>query len=117
LICIESEKGISCQAVAREPENKKGFDQSQITGASSSYALKYALGCLFCLDDSKDDPDTKDNSKAHQDEFDKAYKKVQSFYSNMTDKDRERAKTAKNQKDIQALNQLIAYYGAINGSK
>lgn len=44
-------------AFAREPEVKKGADPSQITGAASSYARKYALSGLFCIDDNKD-PDT-----------------------------------------------------------
>lgn len=39
---------------AREAETKKGMDDSQITGATSSYARKYALNGLFCLDDTKD---------------------------------------------------------------
>lgn len=42
---------------AREPINKKGMDESQITGTASSYARKYALNALFLLDDTKD-PDT-----------------------------------------------------------
>ncbi len=41
-------------AFAREPESKKGLDESQITGAASSYARKYALNGLFCIDDTKD---------------------------------------------------------------
>lgn len=41
-------------AFAREPEIKKGMDESQITGAASSYARKYALNGLFLLDDTKD---------------------------------------------------------------
>lgn len=39
---------------AREEENKKGMDSSQITGATSSYARKYALNGLLCIDDTKD---------------------------------------------------------------
>lgn len=39
---------------AREAEIKKGMDESQITGAASSYARKYALNGLFCIDDTKD---------------------------------------------------------------
>jgi hypothetical protein len=39
---------------AREEENKKGMDASQITGAASSYARKYALNGLFAIDDTKD---------------------------------------------------------------
>ena len=41
-------------AFAREEEVKKGMDGSQITGASSSYARKYALNGLFAIDDTKD---------------------------------------------------------------
>lgn len=47
-------------AFAREPLTKKGMDDSQITGAASSYARKYALNGLFCIDDTKD-ADTMDN--------------------------------------------------------
>lgn len=45
-------------AYAREEENKKGMDGSQITGASSSYARKYALNGLFGIDDTKDSDKT-----------------------------------------------------------
>ena len=45
---------ISTSAYAREPENKKGMDEAQITGATSSYARKYALNGLFAIDDTKD---------------------------------------------------------------
>lgn len=41
-------------ALAREEEVKKGMDASQITGSASSYARKYALNGLFCIDDTKD---------------------------------------------------------------
>lgn len=46
---------ISSTAYAREPLDKKGMDDSQITGTASSYARKYALNGLFCIDDTKDD--------------------------------------------------------------
>lgn len=49
---------------AREPEQKKGLDESQITGMASSYARKYALNGLFCIDDTKD-ADTMDNTNGH----------------------------------------------------
>lgn len=71
-------------AFAREAETKKGMDASQITGATSSYARKYALNGLFCLDDVKD-PDTdgfakmqqgNDNPKA----TDKQLKLIQNMY-------------------------------------
>lgn len=54
----ENEKSWSKHGWAREPENKKGMDESQITGAASSYARKYALNGLFAIDDEKD-ADTK----------------------------------------------------------
>lgn len=47
---------------AREAETKKGMDESQITGAASSYARKYALNGLFALDDTKD-ADTDEHTK------------------------------------------------------
>lgn len=53
---------ISATAYARELDTKKGMDESQITGATSSYARKYALNALLCIDDAKD-ADTMDNSK------------------------------------------------------
>ena len=49
-------------AFAREAETKKGMDESQITGAASSYARKYALNGMFLIDDTKD-ADTQDNTK------------------------------------------------------
>lgn len=47
---------------ARESEDKKGMDASQITGTASSYARKYALNGLFCIDDTKD-ADTMENKE------------------------------------------------------
>lgn len=54
----ESEEKISVTARAREEEDKKGMDGSQVTGASSSYARKYALNGLFAIDDTKDSDTT-----------------------------------------------------------
>lgn len=45
---------IAVTAFAREPDDKKGMDASQITGTASSYARKYALNGLLCIDDAKD---------------------------------------------------------------
>lgn len=56
----EDRIGVKVSAFAREPLNKKGMDESQITGAASSYARKYALNGLFAIDDTKD-ADTMDN--------------------------------------------------------
>lgn len=59
---IKNEKG-ECETTtgwAREEEAKKGMDGSQITGASSSYARKYALNGLFAIDDNADSDTTND---------------------------------------------------------
>ena len=60
-------ESIEVSAFAREPEQKKGMDESQITGTASSYARKYALNGLFLLDDTKDaDTDEYHNQTAYQ---------------------------------------------------
>lgn len=54
LIDIDTQEEVYACAYARESENKKGMDSAQVTGATSSYARKYALNGLFCIDDTKD---------------------------------------------------------------
>lgn len=54
ILDVESEKNITVSAFARESLDKKGMDDSQITGTASSYARKYALNGMFLLDDTKD---------------------------------------------------------------
>lgn len=54
LVDIESGEKIINTALAREDDAKKGMDGSQITGTASSYARKYCLNGLFCIDDTKD---------------------------------------------------------------
>lgn len=64
---IKNEKG-ECETTtgwAREEETKKGMDGSQITGASSSYARKYALNGLFAIDDNADS-DTTNNGQQQE---------------------------------------------------
>jgi hypothetical protein len=58
-------KDIRVDAFARESEQKKGMDASQVTGATSSYARKYALNGLFAIDDTKD-ADSQDNRSEGQ---------------------------------------------------
>lgn len=53
-------------AYAREEESKKGMDGSQVTGASSSYARKYALNGLFAIDDTKDSDTTNKGDKQEE---------------------------------------------------
>lgn len=54
LIDIEKGDKVEVSAYAREDEQKKGMDLSQLTGSTSSYARKYALNGLFAIDDTKD---------------------------------------------------------------
>jgi len=53
-------------AYAREAESKKGMDESQITGAASSYARKYALNGMFAIDDTKDSDATNTHENNNQ---------------------------------------------------
>lgn len=66
IICIEDGSTITNTAFAREEETKKGMDGSQITGASSSYARKYALNGMFAIDDTKDSDFTNKGEKAEK---------------------------------------------------
>lgn len=59
----DGENSISNSAFAREEETKKGLDSSQITGSTSSYARKYALNGLLCIDDTKDADATNTHGK------------------------------------------------------
>ena len=54
----DGENVLATSAFAREEESKKGMDGSQVTGASSSYARKYALNGMFAIDDNKDSDTT-----------------------------------------------------------
>lgn len=59
---VSEKETYTTSAYAREAENKKGMDESQITGTASSYARKYCLNGLFCIDDTKD-ADTNEHKK------------------------------------------------------
>lgn len=69
LVCtakvIKGEEEIVSEGLAREDESKKGIDVAQVTGTSSSYARKYALNGLFCIDDAKD-ADTDEHAQQQQ---------------------------------------------------
>jgi len=70
LVDVETSEKVSCSASAREPEQKKGMDDSQISGSTSSYARKYSLNGLFAIDDAKDpdspEPHGSNNEKNEQ---------------------------------------------------
>jgi hypothetical protein len=60
----EHDNSVETTAFAREAEVKKGMDDAQITGSASSYARKYALNGLLCIDDTKDPDATNDHGKS-----------------------------------------------------
>lgn len=62
-IDAETSEVVEASAMAREEENKKGMDSSQLTGSTSSYARKYALNGLFAIDDTKDSDTTNTHGK------------------------------------------------------
>ena len=72
---------IEATAFAREEESKKGMDASQVTGAASSYARKYALNGLFCIDDNKDSDFTNHETKGGESFPDETRSKASDFPS------------------------------------
>lgn len=62
----DGEHSMVATASAREASAKKGMDDSQITGSTSSYARKYALNGMFGIDDTKDADATNDHGKVQQ---------------------------------------------------
>ena len=77
---VESDGFIDITAMARESLDKKGMDESQITGTASSYARKYALNGLFLLDDTKDaDSDEYHNQTKKDEPSEKEQKEVESI--------------------------------------
>lgn len=93
----DGEKSVEVTAYAREEENKKGMDGSQITGTASSYARKYALNGLFLIDDTKD---------ADTDAFKKQQKSSEEEQAN---KEMEKQISSAEAKNIRGL---IEKYGA-----
>lgn len=63
-IDVETGETLNNSALAREDETKKGQDLCQVTGSTSSYARKYALNGLFCIDDTKDSDTTNTDEKS-----------------------------------------------------
>ena len=76
-----ADEEVTTTAYAREPETKKGMDEAQITGATSSYARKYALNGLFAIDDTKDS----DATNKHEKEVKKDINEFQKKWLNYED--------------------------------
>lgn len=80
LINIEKpDEQIQVSALAREEETKKGMDGSQITGASSSYARKYALNGMFMIDDTKDSDSTNTHGKEEKTEAERKKEAIEAI--------------------------------------
>ena len=71
LVDIEDKSSLTTSAYARESLDKKGQDESQVTGSTSSYARKYCLNGLFLIDDTKDSDVTNTQKKESSGESDK----------------------------------------------
>ena len=54
VVDVVTGESVQTSALAREASQKKGMDESQVTGTASSYARKYALNGLFAIDDNRD---------------------------------------------------------------
>ena len=94
----ENEASIMNTALAREAFEKKGMDDSQITGTASSYARKYALNGLFLLDDTKD----ADTDEFHEETTKKAVEKK------LTD---EQIDAIADLFDEKSLSAMLGYFG------
>lgn len=85
---------INITASAREEQTKKGMDGSQITGASSSYARKYALNGLFLIDDNKDSDGTnKHESYEQQIKAAKTVKELEEIWHGLNESQQQKYKT------------------------
>ena len=84
---VESDESIINTAYARETDDKKGCDPSQITGTASSYARKYALNGLFLIDDTKD-ADTDEHAKQTGQDEKKATEKQIALIEKLVDADK-----------------------------
>jgi ATP:corrinoid adenosyltransferase len=81
----KGDREASVVAYAREEEEKKGMDKSQITGAASSYARKYALNGLFCIDDNKD-ADTTNSGTTEIILYDEVLSKLKTKFKTLDEK-------------------------------
>lgn len=105
----ESSGSISNTAYAREDEGKKGMDVSQVTGATSSYARKYALNGLFCIDDVKD-ADTRDNRQNEAKEQKQAEEQQKEFENSVISEVKIKALEARCEKEGVDTGKILKLY-------
>ena len=75
----EGSEKLEVTAFAREPEIKKGMDDSQITGTASSYARKYALNGLYNIDDTKDADTDQYHEQTNQPNYNRQSRQMQNY--------------------------------------
>ena len=103
---VQGDQKIETTAYARESEDKKGMDDSQITGTASSYARKYALNGLFLIDDTKD---------ADTDEYNSAAKRASAKNSKPASKNGVDFKAVREKlTEIDTLDELNNYWTSLN---
>ena len=109
---FETEQGMTFEnvAFAREEENKKGMDASQVTGAASSYARKYALNGLFCIDDTKD-PDTNEFGKTTKQNNTNTIKQTNSEKPKLISEAQRKRLFALGKGNNEAIKNVLARYG------
>ena len=105
----ETKESIVNTAYARESDTKKGMDDSQITGTASSYARKYALNGLFCIDDTKD-ADTNEYAKRITAKTDTD----ESLNGKVTEIEAKTVYAIMTKKGLNVVEQLKANYGVSN---
>lgn len=109
LIDAESGETASNTAFAREDEGKKGMDVSQVTGATSSYARKYALNGLFCIDDVKD-ADSRDNRQHEAEEQKKAEAEQKKIENSVIPEVKVKVLEARCEKEGVDVNKILKLY-------
>lgn len=105
----ESNESVSNTAYAREDDSKKGMDASQITGSTSSYARKYALNGLFCIDDVKD-ADSSDNRQKEAEKQHKEEKEMKDAENMMISAIKVQALAARCEKDKVDIGKILMLY-------
>lgn len=107
----ESGESVSVTAFAREAAQKKGMDESQITGSASSYARKYAASGLFLLDDNKDADTDEYRRQNSAPELDSLKTELDKYIKNgvLQGEGLAKAQSYRNSNDIDGLRRTVSW--------
>jgi hypothetical protein len=114
LIDTESGETLENTALARESVDKKGMDDSQVTGSTSSYARKYALNGLFLIDDTKDADSDEYQKKTKSDNYPKPYPKPEELVETTQNNTQEQPKMA-SENQVRMLNARLVDLANLQG--